>query len=74
MPIWNNTLKIATPAKRAAIEFGDWQAPPGVYWGFGSPEGEVEANAGSLYLNADGGEQTLWVKQKGNDKRGWVAK
>ncbi len=43
--------------------------------GTGSPEGTVAAAPGSLYLNLSGGSgATLYVKQSGAGKSGWVAK
>ena len=45
-----------------------------VYHGFGTPEGAVVANVGSLFLRADGGENTsLYVKETGTGATGWVA-
>lgn len=43
--------------------------------GTGSPEGEIEAPVGKLYLDKDGGTSTvLYVKESGTGKTGWVAK
>jgi hypothetical protein len=42
--------------------------------GFGDPEGVVPASPGVLYLNKSGGAgATLWVKESGTAKTGWVA-
>lgn len=44
-------------------------------WGAGSPEGVVAASPGTLYLNENGGAgTTLYVKESGTGKTGWVAK
>lgn len=47
-----------------------------IKWGYGSPEGKVSANTGSIYLNIQGGTNTtLYVKESGaNGATGWVAK
>ena len=43
--------------------------------GTGSPQGVVSAQAGSLYLDANGGSgSTLYVKEVGGGTSGWVAK
>jgi len=43
--------------------------------GEGSPSGKVAAEVGTLYLNLEGGSnRTLYVKEIGSDKNGWVAK
>lgn len=43
--------------------------------GTGSPEGAVEATVGSLFLRLDGGANTtLYVKESGTGRTGWVAK
>lgn len=47
----------------------------GLYSGVGSPEGVVTAVVGSLYTRTDGGAgTTLYVKEAGTGKTGWVAK
>lgn len=47
----------------------------GLYTGQGSPEGVVTATVGSLYTRANGGAgTTLYVKESGSGKTGWVAK
>lgn len=39
------------------------------------PEGMVTAPPGSMYLNTKGGKgTTLYIKESGNGKTGWVAK
>lgn len=44
-------------------------------YGAGSPENVVTASVGTLYLRSDGGANTtLYVKESGNAKTGWVAK
>lgn len=46
-----------------------------VYAGSGSPENAIAANMGSLYLRTDGGSgTTLYAKESGTGKTGWVAK
>lgn len=47
-----------------------------IFIGNGSPENNVVADIGSLYLNLDGGTSTtLYVKESDSDKSsGWVAK
>jgi hypothetical protein len=46
-----------------------------IKFGNGSPEGEVTAPMGSLYLNLDGGANTtLYVKTSGTGNTGWTAK
>jgi hypothetical protein len=43
--------------------------------GFGTPEGVITANEGSLYLNRFGGAgTTLYIKESGTGNTGWVAK
>jgi hypothetical protein len=43
--------------------------------GEGSPEGEVSAAVGTLYLRSDGGAgTTLYVKETGAGDTGWAAK
>jgi hypothetical protein len=52
----------------------DWIANH-IYSGKGSPENVVPAGRGSLYLREDGGAATtLYVKESGVAKTGWVAK
>lgn len=43
--------------------------------GSGTPEGVVSAPVGSLYTDTDGGASTtLYVKESGAAKTGWIAK
>ena len=43
--------------------------------GFGTPEGAITAERGSLFLRMDGGAGTcLYVKQTGSGNTGWVGK
>lgn len=43
--------------------------------GSGTPEGNVTASVGYLYLRTDGGASTtLYVKESGTGNTGWVAK
>lgn len=47
----------------------------GIRYGSGSPEGVLEAPAGSLYVRADGAPgATLYVKESGSGSTGWSAK
>ena len=49
----------------------------GCLWTFGtgSPEGVVSAPIGSMYTRSDGGAgSTLYIKESGADKTGWIAK
>lgn len=47
----------------------------GLYSGKGSPEGVITGIVGSLYTRTDGGAgTTLYVKESGTAKVGWVAK
>lgn len=46
-----------------------------VYTGEGTPEANVVAPIGSIYLRTDGGASTtLYVKESGTGDTGWVAK
>ena len=46
-----------------------------IYGGYGSPEGEVVAQKGSIYLRKDGGANTsIYIKETGVEKTGWIAK
>lgn len=46
-----------------------------LYAGTGSPENNVTAEVGSLFLRTDGGATTtLYVKESGSADTGWVAK
>ena len=43
--------------------------------GFGSPNGVVTAQTGSIYTNLNGGSlSTLYVKESGSGNTGWIAK
>lgn len=43
--------------------------------GVGSPEGALSAPVGSLYTRSDGGvNATLYVKERGSQSTGWIAK
>lgn len=43
--------------------------------GTGSPQGNLEAPVGTLYLRSDGGANTtLYIKESGTGVTGWVAK
>lgn len=46
-------------------------APP-LFIGHGTPETFVAATPGSLYLDLDGGAESLWYKQTGTGKTGWI--
>lgn len=47
----------------------------GIHTGTGTPEGVVTAPVGDLYRRKDGGAGTsLYVKESGTGKTGWVAK
>lgn len=47
----------------------------GLVHGKGSPEGSLAAKVGTLYVNVSGGASTtLYVKESGTGKTGWVAK
>jgi hypothetical protein len=51
------------------------QGDAAIYSGSGSPEGVVRAARGSLYLRLDGTTgSTMYVKERGVDATGWVAK
>lgn len=71
---------VGSVAAGAGIHLGTGGAPgdvddPSIYSGSGSPEGEVSAPPGSLYLRRDGGAgSALYVKESGTGNTGWVAK
>ena len=48
----------------------------GIYMGYATPESNVSAQIGSLYMRLDGGANTsLYVKESGdNTNTGWAAK
>ena len=44
-----------------------------MFFGVGSPEGDVEAPPGSLYLRDDGDRgPVFWVKRTATETTGWV--
>lgn len=44
-----------------------------IYRDYGSPEGSIAANIGSLYLRQDGGSGTsMYIKESGTGNTGWV--
>ena len=47
-----------------------------IFVGTGTPEGNVTASVGALFLRTDGGANTtLYIKETGTDTNtGWVAK
>lgn len=46
-----------------------------IFRGYGTPESNIAAQVGSLYLRQDGGASTvLYVKETGDGDTGWVAK
>lgn len=46
-----------------------------VYSGYATPEAQISAGIGSIYLRKDGGANTtLYVKESGTGATGWVAK
>ena len=50
-------------------------ATAGIYFGTGTPEAQITAPVGSIFLRRDGGANTtLYVKQSGVGNTGWVAK
>lgn len=45
-----------------------------IYYGYGSPEGAVQAGVGSLFMRLDGGVNTAcYIKQTGTGATGWTA-
>ncbi len=45
-----------------------------IYSGFGTPEGEITAGVGSMYMRKDGGsDTTIYKKESGTGATGWVA-
>jgi hypothetical protein len=59
---------------KGRLRFRDERGPT-FSFGLGSPEGVLAAPAGSLYGRTDGGPgTTLYVKERGSDTNGWVAK
>ena len=46
-----------------------------IYSGYGTPEGLITAQIGSIYLRTDGGVSTsFYIKESGDGNTGWVAK
>ncbi len=46
-----------------------------IYSGFGTPEGNVVAGVGSVYMRKDGGAGTsTYIKESGTGATGWAAK
>lgn len=46
-----------------------------VFSGYGTPEGAVKANVGSIFMRLDGGANTsIYIKETGSDGNGWTAK
>lgn len=46
-----------------------------VIQGYGTPENNISAGIGSIYMRLDGGASTsLYVKESGTSDTGWVAK
>ena len=46
-----------------------------VYFGYGTPENNVTAGIGSIYMRKDGGANTsVYIKESGTGVTGWVAK
>jgi len=55
--------------------FQSWNISGGISVGQGSPQNSLMAPVGAIYVDTDGGTETLWVKQSGgNGSSGWVAK
>jgi hypothetical protein len=45
------------------------------YSGFNTPEGNVVANVGSIFMRSNGGAGTsMYVKESGTGNTGWVGK
>ncbi len=46
-----------------------------IYTGNGTPEGNITAGIGSVYLRTDGGAiSTIYIKESGTGNTGWVPK
>jgi hypothetical protein len=58
------------------IYFGNtFSGVPSIRTGTGTPEGNIVAPVGSLFLRSDGGAgSTLYVKESGTSSTGWIAK
>lgn len=79
MPISKRTLKDPIDAFQLQPLVDDLTNSPGVrmvYTGNGTPEGQIKAKIGALYLRQDGGASSvLYVKETDDEKDiGWVAK
>lgn len=49
--------------------------PSNITYGTGTPEGNVSASVGAIYIRTDGGAgTTLYVKETGTGSTGWAAK
>lgn len=45
-----------------------------IYFGYGTPENQIVANVGSLFLRLDGGASTtLYIKESSEKSSGWRA-
>lgn len=58
------------------LKFRELDAHLSMMWsGMGSPEGVVDSPIGGFYLRMDGGAgTTLYIKESGTAKTGWVGK
>ena len=46
-----------------------------VFSGFGTPEGNIAANVGAIFMRLDGGANTSqYIKESGDGDTGWIAK
>lgn len=67
-------IALTSDGSRPTINFGATN-PVTIRRGAGTPEANVTANVGALYLRDDGGAGTcLYVKESGTGNTGWVAK
>lgn len=56
------------------LRLGGDSDSPAILFGSGTPEGNVTAEVGSLYMRTDGGSgTTLYVKESGSGNTGWAA-
>jgi hypothetical protein len=70
--MWIEQRGLRTPVSNIV---GGSTALTRIYQGTGSPETVVAAVVGSLYLRLDGAAATtLYVKESGSAKTGWIAK
>ena len=84
--LWFVPPVIRTPedAAKAIREFATWMQfklfeldtqNDLFYQGTGTPEGVVDAKIGSIYQRTDGGAgTTIYVKESGTGKNGWIGK